>query len=134
MRIILMIGIVIGLVSCTHKVALQTPNGQEIGMATLEFEGNSSGNISLVLNGVIYQGQWKAIKVDESGKIASNYGIGSKKYKDYISGQGNYLRSGQSLLVSENGEKLNCEFKYKGISAHGWCNSDTEKFEFMVKS
>jgi hypothetical protein len=134
MRVILFIGILITLAGCSHEAALQTPEGEHIGMATLKFEGNSSGTISLDRNGVIYQGQWSATKVDESAAIAKNYGIGSRRYKDYLQGKGEYLKSGESTLKSEDGTTFNCYFKYRGSSAYGVCSSDTETFDFMVKS
>ena len=130
MRTLLIIGILIALVGCTHEVALQNHDGNYIGKATLEFEGNSSGTISLDRNGVIYRGLWTSSKVDEGGMIASNYGIGSKKYKDYQRGWGNYLRSGESIFQSEQGDILKCEFRYRGTSAQGACRSETEMFEF----
>lgn len=131
MRTLLIIGILATLVGCTHQVALQSPEGQHIGKAMVEFKGNSSGTISLDRNGVIYRGLWTASKIDEGGVIASNYGIGSKKYKDYQRGWGNYLRSGESILQSEQGGILKCEFRYRGTSALGACRSETEMFEFM---
>lgn len=133
MYLLRMAAILITLAGCTHEVALQSLDGQFIGRATLKFEGNNSGSISLDRNGEIYQGRWIATKVDEGGKIASTYGIGSKKYKDYQRGSGNYLQSGQSTLQSNQGDILNCEFKYRGTAVQGSCRSETDNFEFINK-
>ncbi|MFM9836525.1 MAG: hypothetical protein ACKVOA_10530 [Methylophilaceae bacterium] len=131
MRLLLISGLAIVLISCTHDIALQTPDGQPVGKAVLAFEGNSSGTIAIDRNGEAYRGQWIASKVDESAKIASAYGIGSKKYKDYKRGWGKYLRAGQSRLQSDKGSILNCEFQYRGTNIHGSCKSETEEFEFI---
>ena len=132
MRKILMIGISFFVLGCTHQAALKTPDGQIIGKAELTFSNNNSGTMTLNKNGVIYQGQWTAEKVDEASQIAKHYGIGSKKYQNYLQGKGDYLMSAQSTLKSSNGDTLNCDFKYRGTTAHGWCKSETESFEFIV--
>jgi hypothetical protein len=134
MRIIFIVGTIISLIGCTHEVTLQNPNGKDIAKAELNYEGNSSGNLVLNKNGVIYKGRWEATKVDESAAIAKTYGIGSRRYKDYLQGRGEYLKTGESQLKSESGETLNCYFKYRGSTAQGVCSSDTETFDFMVKS
>ena len=132
MRKILIIGISFFLFACTHQAALKTPDGQSIGKAELTFNNNTSGSMTLSKNGVIYQGQWTATKVDESCQIAKHFGIGSKKYQNYLQGKGNYLKSAQSTLKSSHGDTINCDFKYRGTTAHGWCQSETESFEFIV--
>jgi hypothetical protein len=134
MRKLFMIGISFVLLGCTHEATLLNPEGQPIGNAELKFDSNNAGTMQLNRNGDIYQGQWTAVKVDESATIAKQYGMGSRKYQNYRQGKGSYLKSGQSTLKSNNGVTLNCEFKYRGTSAHGWCSSETEMFEFMVKS
>jgi hypothetical protein len=134
MRTIYIVGAFISIIGCTHEVTLQTPGGKDIAKAELKYEGNSSGDLVLNKNGVIYKGKWEATKVDESAAIAKNYGIGSRRYKEYLQGKGEYLKSGESTLKSEDGTTLNCYFKYRGSSAHGVCSSDTETFDFMVKS
>lgn len=68
MRLLLISGLAIVLISCTHDIALQTPDGQPVGKAVLAFEGNSSGTIAIDRNGETYRGQWIASKVDESQK------------------------------------------------------------------
>lgn len=133
MRTLIKAGILFALVGCTHEVVLQSPDGQHIGTAILEFKSNSSGTISLDRNGVIYRGLWTASKVDEGGIIASTYGIGSKKYIDYQRGWGKYLRAGESILQSEQGNIIKCEFRYYGTSAQGVCRSEAETFEFTDK-
>lgn len=132
MRKIFMIGISFFILGCTHQAALKTTDGQTIAKAELTFSNNNAGSMTLNKNGVIYQGQWTAEKVDESSQIAKRYGIGSKKYQNYLQGKGDYLKSAQSTLKSSNGDTLNCDFKYRGTSAHGWCKSETESFEFIV--
>jgi len=132
MRKILLVGISLVVLGCTHQAALKSPGGQLIGKAELTFSNNNSGSMTLNKDGVIYQGQWTAEKVNESSKIAKDYGIGSKKYQNYLQGKGDYLKSAQSTLKSSNGDTLNCDFKYRGTSAHGWCRSETESFEFNV--
>ncbi len=134
MRVIIIIGFIFTLIGCSHEITLQSLDGQQIGKATLEFENNNSGTIHLVRSGMIYQGQWTAVKVDESREIAEQYGMGRKKYQNYLQGKGNYLMSAQSTLISKDGDTLNCEFMYRGVTAHGWCSSETETFEFVVKS
>lgn len=134
MRTIFIVGTIISLIGCTHEVALQNLSGKDIAKAELRYEGNSSGYLVLNKNGVIYKGRWEATKIDESGAIAKSNGIGSRRYKDYLQGRGDYLKSGESILESEGGEILNCYFKYRGSTAHGVCSSDSETFDFMVKS
>ena len=85
----------------------------------LTFSDNNSGSMMLNKNGIIYYGQWTAKKVDESSQIAKHYGIGSKKYQNYLQGKGDYLKSAQSTLKASNGDTLDCDFKYRGTSAHG---------------
>ena len=132
MRKILIIGISFFVLACTHQTTLKTPDGQTIGKAELTFSNNNSGSMTLSKNGIFYQGQWSATKVDESSQIAKHFGIGSKKYQNYLQGKGHYLKSAQSTLKSIDGDTLNCDFKYRGTSAHGWCQSETESFEFIV--
>jgi len=132
MRKIFMIGISFFILGCTHQAALKTTDGQTIAKAELTFSNNNAGSMTLNKNGVIYQGQWTAEKVDESSQIAKRYGIGSKKYQNYLQGKGDYIKSAQSTLKSSNGDTLNCDFKYRGTSARGWCKSETESFEFIV--
>lgn len=132
MRKILIIGISFFVLGCSHQATLKTLDGQTIGKADLTFSNNNSGTILLNKNGIIYQGQWTAAKVDKSSQIAKHYGIGSKKYQNYLQGKGDYLKSAQSTLKSSNDETLNCDFKYRGTSAHGWCGSETESFEFII--
>lgn len=132
MRRIFMIWISIVVLGCTHQAELKSPDGKSIGKAQLSFSNNNSGTMVLNKNGTIYQGQWVSTKVDESNQIAKRYGIGSKKYQNYLQGKGEYLKSAQSTLKSSNGDVLNCEFRYRGTSAHGWCKSESESFEFIV--
>lgn len=134
MRKLFMFGISFVLLGCTHEATLLNPEGQPIGNAELKFDSNNAGTILLSRNGLIYQGQWASVKVDESRAIAKQYGMGSRKYQNYIQGKGNYLKSARSTLKSADGDTLNCEFKYKGVTAHGWCSSEIETFEFMVNS
>lgn len=132
MRRIFVIWISLVVLGCTHQAELKSPDGQAIGKAQLSFSNNNSGTMVLNKNGTIYQGQWVSTKVDESNQIAKRYGIGSKKYQNYLQGKGEYLKSAQSTLKSSNGDVLNCEFRYRGTSAHGWCKSESESFEFIV--
>lgn len=125
--------LVIALAGCAHKVSLQTPDGQLIGIASFDYEENNAGNISLDRYGENYRGKWSATKVDESAIIADTYGIGSRKYKEYIRGSGEYLRSGESKLQSDKGDILNCQFKYRGSVIQGTCESNTETFKFINK-
>ena len=134
MRTIFIVGTIISLIGCTHEVTLQTPGGKDFAKAEIKYEGNSSGYLVLNKDGVIYKGRWEAVKVDESAAIAKSYGIGSRRYKEYLQGRGDYLKSGESLLKSDGGETLNCYFKYRGSAAQGVCSSDTETFDFLVKS
>jgi len=134
MRTIFLVGTIISLIGCAHEVTLQTTGGKDIAKAEIKYEGNSSGYLVLNKDGVIYKGRWEAVKVDESAAIAKSYGIGSRRYKEYLQGRGDYLKSGESLLKSDRGETLNCYFKYRGSTAQGVCSSDTETFDFKVKS
>ena len=113
MRKILMIGISFFILGCTHQATLKTADGQPIGKAELTFSDNNSGSMMLNKNGIIYYGQWTAKKVDESSQIAKHYGIGSKKYQNYLQGKGDYLKSAQSTLKASNGDTLDCDFKYR---------------------
>jgi hypothetical protein len=121
------------LTGCAHEIALKGVNDHVLGKAIIQFEASSSGVITLEKNDVIYRGPWSAKKIDESGRIAGIFGINSKKYKDYSGGRGNYLRLGKSVLQSEHGEIINCEFKYRGIAVQGTCKSEKETFEFVNK-
>lgn len=134
MRTLLITGNALTQVGCSHEADLRSPDGQFIGRATVEFEGDSSGNVTLERNGVIYRGLWSASKVDESGKIARSHGLHRQKYQNYQHGCGNYLRSGASTSQSQQGGTLNCEFEYRESAAPGWCKSKTETFEFMEQS
>lgn len=134
MRALFMAFLALTLSACVHETNLQSLDGKSIGKATIEYEGNSSGTITLERNGLIYKGLWTASKVDEGREIAKVYGVNSRRYKDYQRGLGvNYLRRGYSTLESEQGTTLSCEFTYRSASAKGFCNSDNEYFEFVTE-
>lgn len=134
MRALLMAGFALTFTACVHSTALQSLNGKHVGKATIAFEGNSSGKLTIERNGIIYRGPWAASKIDESANIAKIYGMHSQRYQNYQRGLGDYQRLGKSTLLSEQGNVLNCEFKYRGSTAQGWCKSDVEQFEFVAAS
>jgi len=134
LRSLFLAGIAIALAGCTQEAHLRSPDGQYIGKATVEFEDNDSGNITLERNGLVYRGPWSAHIVDESRKISGNHGIGSQKYLNYQRGWSSYLRAGQSTLQSSRGDILKCEFKYRATAVYGNCSSEAESFEFVTES
>ena len=118
---------------CSHDFALHKPDGTVIGLGTVDFsQGNSAGTARLNINGVIYRGHWESHKVDESRSIIAAYGLNSRKYQTYSLGNGNYLREGQATLHSDQGEKLKCEFSYRGVNGRGKCESGSEKFDVVI--
>lgn len=118
---------------CSHDFVLRKPDGTVIGPGTIDFsQGNSAGIAMLEIKGVIYRGHWESHKVDESRSIAAKYGLNSRKYQAYSLGNGNYLREGQAILQSDQGEVLKCEFSYRGVNGRGNCESGSEKFDIVI--
>ena len=69
-----------------------------------------------------------------SREISKAYGAQSLRYKNYQKGLGSYLRQANTVLQTEQGETLNCAFKYRGTSGSGACQSETDHFEFLAIS
>ena len=134
MRIYILAALLLSFTSCVHQADLQSPDGKSLGIATIESDGNHSGKITLVRNDHIFKGNWASTKVDESRQIAKSYGVNSRRYVDYQRGLGSYLHEATSVLKSDQGNVLTCVFKYRGITAKGSCQSETDSFEFTVKS
>ena len=134
LRTLFITGLALALSACVHDTTLRTLDDKTIGKATVEFKGNSSGKLSLERNGLVYRGLWTVSKVDESNKIAKAYGLQRLSYKNYQRGLGVDLREGYSNLPSEQGDAMNCEFRYGDVSAKDSCKSDIDFFEFVAES
>lgn len=134
MRTLFMAGFALTFTACVNSKALKSKYGKPIGKATIAVDGNSSGKLTLARNGIMYRGPWEASKIDESAHIAKIYGMHSQRYQKYQRGLGDYQRLGRSTLLSEQGDVMNSEFKYRGTTAQGWCKSDVEQFEFVAAS
>ncbi len=119
---------------CTREITLNSTDGQQLGKATVVLEQERGGLITFYRNGVVYQGSWNSAKVDESRKLASRFGMGSRQYQNYKRGWTAPLYRGEAVLQSEQSSMLNCEFLYRGGTGRGRCQSDNEQFEFVVES
>jgi hypothetical protein len=118
---------------CSHDFMLNKPDGTLIGPGSIEYsQNNSIGTVTLSINGIAYRGSWEAHKVDESGYIATKYGVASRKFSEYTHGNGNYLRNGQATLHSDQGTVLKCNISYRGAVGHGQCESGSDKFEVVL--
>lgn len=135
MRKLLVTVLSCSLLACVHESNLQSPDGhQTLGRAIITSDGDNAGKIRLEREGKVYNGTWVATKVDESREISKAYGAQSLRYKNYQKGLGSYLRQANTVLQTEQGETLNCAFKYRGTSGSGACQSDTDHFEFLAIS
>ncbi|HNZ56268.1 MAG TPA: hypothetical protein PL133_05515 [Methylophilaceae bacterium] len=135
MRTLFIAALSLTLFACVHETKLQSLDGhQTLGRAIITSEGDHAGKIRLERDGKVYSGTWVGTKADESREIARAYGAQSLKYKNYQKGLGSYLRQANTVLQTEQGETLNCEFKYRGTSAKGACQSETDHFEFLAVS
>jgi hypothetical protein len=118
---------------CEQNVALLTPEGAVAGSGTLHIVDNNTANANFVIGGTHYQGTWAAHKVDESRAIAAQYGFASRKYQRNETGNDVYLRRGEAVLLSAQGEKLTCEVSLRGSSGRANCDSASGSFEFVIK-
>jgi len=129
----LMVVVAVLAAGCTHEVVLRDIDGQAIAQATLEFTNDSTGTATVSLGENLYRGVWTSQKVEEGGAIARHAGINSRKYQSWSLGRGSYLRRGQATLQSQQGDKLNCQFSYRGTMGRGSCLSDNREFDFVVE-
>lgn len=135
MRTLFIAALSLTLVACVHETKLQSLDGQQtLGRVTITSDGGNAGEIQLERDGKVYSGTWLATRVDESREISRVYGAQSLRYKNYQKGLGSYLHQANTVLRTEQGETLNCEFKYRGTSAKGSCQSETDHFEFLAIS
>ncbi|MEQ1601704.1 MAG: hypothetical protein HOP04_12875 [Methylophilaceae bacterium] len=118
---------------CEQKVALLTPEGAPVGSGTISIVDNNTASANFVINGTEYQGVWIARKVDESRAIAAHYGFPSRKYQQYSTGNASYLRQGEAVLTSAQGEKITCAISYRGAQGRANCGSAFETYEFLIK-
>lgn len=133
MRTLFIIALSLTLIACVHETKLQSLDGhQTLGRAVITSDGDSTGKIRLERDGKVYNGAWVATKVDESRELSKAYGAQSLRYKNYQKGSGSYLRQVNTVLQTEQGETLNCEFKYRRTSAKGAYQSETDYFEFLA--
>lgn len=121
-------------VGCTREITLNSPDGQQLGKATVVLQQEGGGLVTLNRDGVVYQGSWNSAKVDESRNLASRFGMGSRQYQNYKRGWTAPLYRGEAVLQSEKSSMLNCEFLYRGGRGRGHCQSDHEQFAFVVES
>lgn len=118
---------------CNHDFMLRKPDGTAIGPGVINYgQSNSVGTVTLNINGTIYRGLLESRKVDESAYIAAQYGLNSRKYREYSLGRGNYLREGQATLHSDQGGILKCEIAYRGVNGRGYCESGSERFDVVI--
>lgn len=133
MRALVLIVFSLALLSgCTHEATMKSVDGNAIGQAKLEFGPDDTGMITAKIGDKLYQGRFSERKFDESRRIAAAYGFNSRRYRDYISGSGNYLWIGNATLISEDGSGMQCEFRYRGTQGAGNCQSKIDTFEFIV--
>lgn len=128
---VMLLGALALLTGCTQDVALRTSDGKPIGQASLVFDSNKVGTLSITIDNVSYHGDWVAEKVDESGSISRRYGMGSRKFNEYVTGRGNDLWQGKAALRSAAGEMIQCDFVYRGAKGSGTCQSATGSFDFV---
>ncbi|MEQ1601064.1 MAG: hypothetical protein HOP04_11095 [Methylophilaceae bacterium] len=121
------------LTGCDHEVALLTPEGVAAGSGRLSFTDSNTAHASFVIAGKNYQGTWVAQKVDESRAIAAHYGFASRKYQSYATGNGSYLKKGEAILLSEQGETLKCEISVRAAAGRARCVSAAETFDLVIK-
>jgi hypothetical protein len=121
------------LTGCEQNVVLHTPESVVAGSGTLNIIDNNTANANFVIDGTHYRGVWVAHKVDESRVIAAQYGFASQKYQRYSTGNDVYLRRGEAVLFSAQGEKLSCEVSFRGSSGRANCVSASGAFEFVIK-
>ena len=93
---------------------------------------NTSGKtMEVVHNGSLYKGNYvtnSSVGYGNSQNFGKQYSYGTTQV--YISGS-----SGRSILFSNNGDKLTCEFTYDSSKAIGVCSdSKGEKFDLVSKS
>lgn len=119
---------------CEQNIALLTPEGTLVGSGTLHIIDNNTASAKLLINGISYQGTWTAQKVDESRTIASHYGFSSRKYQHYSTGNDSYLRQGEAVLFSAQGEKLTCEIHFRGADGRASCGSAAADYVFLIRS
>ncbi len=118
---------------CTRAVDLRATTGDVIGKAYLELVGQNDGNVQLAIQDELYRGRWFVRNVDESGRIAGRYGLGSRQYQNYTLGRTEHLKQGEAHLTSSRGDELICTFTYRGAVARGDCVSDQHQFEFVTE-
>ena len=87
--------------------------------------------MEVIHNGSLYKGNYvtnSSVGYGNTQNFGKQYSYGTSQV--YISGN-----SGRSILFSNTGDKLSCEFTYDNTKAIGICNdSKGEKFDLISKS